>query len=122
MSSTVPPPSNSELVPGGTEPVLALLAEISASLKELNSTLKDHATRLGRLEGQKPGYEAAPHDKNVEATRSESEEVSVVEMREGTPVRSHEPGYKDGKNSRHFSTYSRTMSSFRSILRLFHKS
>ena len=110
MSSTVPPPSNFELVPGGTEPVLALLAEISASLKELNSTLKNHTARLGRLEGQKPGCEAISHNKDVEATRGEGEKVALVEMWEETPVRNHHPDDKHGKNSCHYSTYSRTLS------------
>jgi len=110
MSSTVPPPSNSELVRGGTEPVLALLAEISVSLKELNSILKDHTARLGRLEGQKPGCEEIPHDKDVEATRGEGEKVPMVELGVETPVRSHHPDDKHGKSSCHYSTYSRTLS------------
>lgn len=44
MSSTVPFQDSSETVIAGQGPVLALLAEISANLKELNLTLKDHTT------------------------------------------------------------------------------
>jgi hypothetical protein len=44
------------------DPVLALLSEISASLKDLNSAFKDHAERLIKLEKQKPGDESGPRD------------------------------------------------------------
>jgi len=44
------------------DPVLTLLAEISASLKDLNLTFKDHAERLAKLEEQKPGDESGPRD------------------------------------------------------------
>jgi hypothetical protein len=44
------------------DPVLALLSEISATLKDLNSAFKDHAERLVKLERQKPGDESGPRD------------------------------------------------------------
>jgi hypothetical protein len=51
------------------DPVLALLSEISASLKDLNLTLKDHAERLAQLEKQKPGDESSPRDEAMSEQR-----------------------------------------------------
>jgi hypothetical protein len=45
--------------------VLALLSEISASLKDLNLTFKDYAKRLAKLEKQKLGNESGPWDAGV---------------------------------------------------------
>jgi hypothetical protein len=45
--------------------VLTLLSEISASLKDLNLTFKDHAERLAKLEEQKSGGESSSRDNGI---------------------------------------------------------
>jgi hypothetical protein len=47
------------------DPVLTLLSEISASLKDLNLTFKDHAERLAKLEEQKSGGESSSRDNGI---------------------------------------------------------
>jgi hypothetical protein len=51
------------------DPVLTLLSEISASLKDLNLTFKDHAERLAKLEGQKSGGESSSRDDGISEQR-----------------------------------------------------
>ena len=46
MSTTGQPSNNLENMLDDKEPVLALLTEIRAGLKDLNTTLKGHTTRL----------------------------------------------------------------------------
>jgi hypothetical protein len=58
------------------DPVLALLSEISASLKDLNLTFKNHAERLAKLEEQKPGHESGPQD-DVISEQREGDDGSI---------------------------------------------
>jgi hypothetical protein len=55
MSTTDQHLTRPENTLGDRDPVLALLTEISTNLKELNSTLKNHTTRLARLEDLRLG-------------------------------------------------------------------
>jgi hypothetical protein len=56
----------------GQDSVLILLAEISSSLKDLNSTFRDHATRLATLEARKQDDETSLDDGKVEIVPTES--------------------------------------------------
>jgi hypothetical protein len=85
ISNPVQLSSGTELTPGGRDPVLALLADISANLKELNSTLKDHSTRLARLEIQPPSSESSPEDQKVEEASVKEVEISETHCTEEDP-------------------------------------
>jgi hypothetical protein len=92
MSNAEPPQKRSKRILSDKDPVVALLVEISGSLKELNSTLKDHTTRLARLEGQKPSGESDLKENNVGVTSGEKSSISDRHSSDGVPV---SPKYAD---------------------------
>jgi hypothetical protein len=71
---------------GDKDPVLALLTEISANLKELNSTLKSHTTRLARLEDPRPGDESSPKERLLEKTSGKDDKISGLHSSEDGSV------------------------------------
>ena len=83
MSTTDQPVNVFENNPKDQEPVLILLAEISASLKDLNLTFKDHVSRLERLGKHLPKEQDISHE---EVERSENGKDNTPKLQEGHEV------------------------------------
>jgi hypothetical protein len=71
---------------GDKDPVLVLLSEISANLKELNSTLKNHTVRLARLEETQSGDKSSQKDKISQESSWEDDKITGLHNSEGGSI------------------------------------